>query len=204
MRSDAGSRGDAIILKRWSLPSGGETFFELRSIHRLSNGQIIPERGLRFILCETISHPRSLLGLQMEGRINRGRNVGEHFQFFVLSHKDVPYIIHISLHAHKYLHPVFYTFFMHIIFYSLFEHESACTRIETTTPFDFRVYILSSIYSTLLFLCTSKHLHDYQLHMQAINYEIKCNPSKCIHVIKKTTLYLTFCIHMKMKSIYFL
>ena len=204
MRSDAGSRGDAIILKRWPLPNIGEAFFESRSIHRLSNGQIIPERGLRFILRETISHPRSPLRPSKGCGINRRENVGEHLQFFVLSHKEASYIIHIYLYAHKYIHPVFYTLFMHIILYSLFIHESACTGIEITTPFDFRVCILSIIYPTLLFLCTGKHLHDYQLYMQAINYEIKCNPSKCIHVIKKTTLYLTFCIHMKLKSIYFI
>lgn len=204
MRSDAGSRGDAIVFKRGPLPSVGETFFESRSIHRLSNGRIIHERRLRFMLRGAISHPRSLLGFQMEGRINRGGNVGKYFQFFVLSHKDVPYIIHIFLHAHKYLHPVFYTYFIHIILHSLFTHKSACTGIETTIPFDFRVYILNIIYPTLLFLCTGKHLHDYQLYMQAINYEIECNSSECMHVIKKTTLYPTFCIHMKMKSIYFL
>ena len=204
MRSDAGSRGDAIVFKRGPLPSVGETFFESRSIHRLSNGQIIPERGLRFILRETISHPRSPL-LPFKGcRINRGRNVGEHFQLFVLSHKEVSYIIYIYLHTHKYLHPIFYTYFMHIIFYSLFTHKSACTRIETTTPFHFHACILSGTYSTLLFLRTGKHLYDYQLYMQAINHEIRCNPSKCAHVIKKTTLYTAFCIHMKMKSIYFL
>ena len=204
MRSDAGSRGDAIVFEIGPLPSVGEACFESRSIHRLSNGQIVPERGLRFILCETISHPRSPL-LPFKGcRINRGRNVGEHSQFFVLSYKDASYIIHISLHAHKYLHPVFYTYFMHIILYSLFAHESAYTRIETTTSFDFRVCILSSIYPTLLFLHTGKPLHNYQLHMQAINHEIICNTSKCMHVMKKTTLYPTFCIHMKMKSIYFI
>ena len=165
MRSDAGSRGDAIVFKRGSHASDGETFFESRSIHRLSNGRIVPERGLRFILCETISHPRSPL-LPFKGcRINRGRNVGEHFQFFVLSHKEASYIIHIYLHAHKYLHPVFYTYFMHIILYSLFTHESAYTGIETTIPFDFRACILSGAYSTLLFLRTGKHLHDYQLYM---------------------------------------
>ena len=204
MRSDAGSRGDAIILKRWPHEIVYKAFFESRSIHRLSNGRIVPERGLRFILRETISHPRSPL-LPFKGcRINRGRNVGEHFQFFVLSHKDVPYIIHISLHAHKYLHPVFYTLFIHIILYSLFAHESAYTGIEITTPFDFRAYILSSIYTTLLFLRTGKRLYDYQLYMQAINHEIRCNQSKRMHVRKKTILYPTFCIHMKMKSIYFL
>ena len=204
MRSDAGSRGDAIILKRWPHEIVYEAFFESRSIHRLSNGQIIPERGLRFILRETISHPRSPL-LPFKGcRINRGGNVGEHLQFFVLSHKEASYIIHIYLYAHKYIQPVFYTLFMHIILYSLFTHESACTGIEITTPFDFRVCILSSIYPTLLFLRTGKYLHDYQLYTQAINHEIRCNQSKCMHVIKKTTLYPTFCIHMKMKSIYFL
>lgn len=93
---------------------------------------------------------------------------------------------------------------MHIILYSLFTYKSAYTRIEITTPFHFRACILSSTYFTLLFLRTGKHLHDYQLYMQAINYEIKCNPLKCMHVIKKTTLHPTFCIHMKMKSIYFL
>ena len=165
MRSDAGSWGDAIVFKRWPREIVYEAFFESRSIHRLSNGRIIPERRLRFILRGAISHPRSLLGLQMEGRINRGRNVGEHFQFFVLSHKDVPYIIHISLHAHKYLHPVFYTYFMHIILYSLFAHESAYTGIEKTTPFHFRACILSGIYFIFLFLRTGKRLHDYQLYM---------------------------------------
>ena len=204
MRSDAGSRGDAIILKRWPHEIVYEAFFESRSIHRLSNGQIIPKRGLRFILCETISHPRSPLGPQMEGRINRGRNVGTHLQFFVLSHKEASYIIHIYLHAHKYLHPVFYIYSMHIIFYSLFTHKSAYTRIEITTRFYFRACILSGTYSTLLFLRTGKRLHDYQLYMQAINHEIRCNPLKCMHVIKKTTLSPTFCIHIKMKSIYFL
>lgn len=204
MRSDAGSRGDAIVFKRWPHAIVCEAFFEWRSIHRLSNEQIIPERELRFMLRGAISHPRSLLGLQMEGRINRGGNVGKYFQFFVLSHKDVPYIIHISLHAHKYLHHAFYTYFIHIILYSLFTHESAYTGIETTIPFDFRAYILSSIYPTILFLRTGKRLYDYQLYTQAINHKIECNPSKCMHVIKKTTLYPTFCIHMKMKSIYFL
>ena len=165
MRSDAGSRGDAIILKRWPLPSVGEAFFESRSIHRLSNGRIIHERRLRFMLRGAISHPRSLLGLQMEGRINRGGNVGKYFQFFVLSHKEALYIIHIYLHTHKYLHPVFYTLFMHIILHSLFTHESACTGIEITTPFHFRVCILSGIYSTLLFLRADKHLYDYQLYL---------------------------------------
>ena len=165
MRSDAGSRGDAIILKRWPHEIVYETFFESRSIHRLSNGRIIHERRLRFMLRGAISHPRSLL-LPFKGcRINRGRNVGEHFQFFVLSHKDVPYIIHISLYAHKYLHPVFYTLFMHIILYSLFTHKSAYTRIEITTRFHFRACILSGTYSTLLFLRTGKRLHDYQLYM---------------------------------------
>ena len=139
MRSDAGSRGDAIVLKRWPHATVGEAFFESRSIHRLSNGRIIPERGLRFILCETISHPRSPL-LPFKGcGINRGRNVGEHFQFFVLSHKEDSYIIHIYLYAHKYLHPVFYTFFMHIILYLLFTYKSAYTEIEITTPSYFRV-----------------------------------------------------------------
>ena len=203
MRSDAGSRGDAIILKRWPHKIVYKAFFESRSIHRLSNGQIIPERELRFILRETISHPRSPLRPSKGCGINRRENVGTHFQFFVLSHNDASYIIHIYMHAHKCLYPVFYIYFMHIILYSLFAHEPACTRIETTTPFDFRVCILSIIYPTLLFLRTGKYLHDYQLHMQAINHEIKCNPSKCVHVIKKTTLYPTFCIHMKMKSIYF-
>ena len=165
MRSDAGSRGDAIILKRWPREIVYEAFFESRSIHRLSNGRIVPERGLRFILRGAISHPRSLLGLQMEGRINRGGNVGKYFQFFVLSHKEALYIIHIYLYAHKYLRPVFYIYSMHIILYSLFTYKSACTGIETTIPFDFRVYILSIIYPTLLFLCTGKHLHDYQLYM---------------------------------------
>lgn len=204
MRSDAGSRGDAIILKRWPHEIVYEAFFESRSIHRLSNGRIVPERGLRFILRETISHPRSPL-LPFKGcRINRGRNVGEHFQLFVLSHKDVPYIIHIYLHAHKYLHPVFYTLFMHIILYSSFTYKSAYTRIETTTPFDFRVCILNIIYPILLFLRTGKRLHDYQLHMQAISHEIRCNPLKCMDVIEKTISYTSFCIHMKMKSIYFI
>ena len=176
MRSDAGSWGDAIVFKRGPLPSVGETFFESRSIHRLSNGQIIHERELRFILRETISHPSSPL-LPFKGcRINRGGNVGEHFQFFVLSYKDASYIIHIYLYAHKYLHHVFYTLFMHIILHSLFTHESACTGIEITTPFHFRVCILSGIYSTLLFLRTGKCLHNYQLYMQAINHEIRCNP----------------------------
>lgn len=165
MRSNAGSRGDAIILKRWPHEIVYEAFFESRSIHRLSNGRIVPERGLRFILRGAISHPRSLLGLQMEGRINRRENVGEHLQFFVLSHKEASYIIHIYLYAHKYIHSIFYTLFMHIILYSLFAHESACTRIETTTSFDFRVCILSIIYPTLLFLRTGKCLHDYQLYM---------------------------------------
>ena len=103
MRSDAGSRGDAIILKRWSHATVGEAFFESRSIHRLSNGRIIPERGLRFILCETISHPRSPL-LPFKGcRINRGRNVGKHFQFFVLSHKSNQSVIHRFVHTHRYI-----------------------------------------------------------------------------------------------------
>lgn len=203
MRSDAGSRGDAIILKRWPHEIVYEAFFESRSIHRLSNGQIIPERGLRFILCETISHPRSPLRPPKGCGINRRENVGEHLQFFVLSHKESSYIIHIFLHTHKCLYPVFYTLFMHIILYSLFAHKYACTWIETTTPFDFRVCILSSIYPTLLFLYTGKRSHDYQLHMQIISHKIRCNLSKCVHVIKKTNLYPTFCIHMKMKSIYF-
>ena len=103
MRSDAGSRGDAIILKRWPHEIVYEAFFESRSIHRLSNGQIIPERGLRFILRETISHPRSLLGLQMEGRINRGGNVGKYFQFFVLSHESNQSIIHRFVHTHRHI-----------------------------------------------------------------------------------------------------
>ena len=204
MWSDAGSRGDAIVFERWPHEIVCEAFFESRSIHRLSNGQIIPERGLRFILRGAISHPRSLLGLQMEGRINRGENVETHFYLFVLSHKEASYMMHIYLYAHKYLRPVFYTYFMHIILYSLFTHKSACTRIEITNPFDFRVCILSGIYSTLLSLRTGKCLHDYQLYTQAINHEIRCNPSKCMHVRKKTILYPTFCIHMKMKSIYFL
>ena len=93
---------------------------------------------------------------------------------------------------------------MHIILYSLFTYKSACTGIETTTPSYFRVCVLSGIYSTLLFLRTGKYLHDYQLYLQAINHEIRCNSSKCMHVIKKTTLYPIFCIHMNMKSIYFL
>ena len=204
MRSDAGSRGDAIILKRWPHEIVYKAFFESRSIHRLSNGRIVPERGLRFILRETISHPRSPLRPSKGCGINRRENVGEHFQFFVLSHKGAQYIIHIYLYAHKYLHPVFYTLFMHIILYLSFTYKSAYTRIETTTPFDFRVCILSIIYLTLLFLRTGKRSHDYQLHMQAINHEIRCNQPKCIHVIKKTALYPTFCIHMKMKSIYFI
>ena len=103
MRSDAGSRGDAIVFERGPHASVGETFFESRSIHRLSNGQIIPERGLRFILRETISHPRSLLGLQMEGRINRGGNVGKYFQFFVLSHESNKSVIHRFVHTHRYI-----------------------------------------------------------------------------------------------------
>ena len=103
MRSDAGSWGDAIVFKRGSLPSGGETFFESRSIHRLSNEQIIPERELRFILRGAISHPRSLLGLQMEGRINRGGNVGKYFQFFVLSHESKLSVIHRFVHTHRYI-----------------------------------------------------------------------------------------------------
>ena len=204
MRSDAGSRGDAIILKRWSHATVGEAFFESRSIHRLSNGRIVPEGGLRFILRETISHPRSPLRPSKGCGINRRENVGEHLQFFVLSHKEASYIIHIYLYAHKYIQPVFYTLFMHIILYPLFAHESACTRIEITTPSYLRVCILSGIYSILLFLRTGKRLYDYQLYMQAINHEIRCNTSECMHVIKKTTLYPDFCIHMKMKSIYFI
>ena len=101
MRSDAGSRGDAIILKRWPREIVYEAFFESRSIHRLSNGRIVPERGLRFILRGAISHPRSLLGLQMEGRINRGGNVGKHFQFFVLSHESNQSVIHRFMHARR-------------------------------------------------------------------------------------------------------
>ena len=103
MRSDAGSWGDAIVFKRGPHAIVCEAFFEWRSIHRLSNGRIVPERGLRFILCGAISHPRSLLGLQMEGRINRGKNVGKYFQLFVLSHESNQSIIHRFVHIHRYI-----------------------------------------------------------------------------------------------------
>ena len=103
MRSDAGSWGDAIVFKRWPHAIVYEAFFESRSIHRLSNGRIVSERRLRFMLRGTISHPRSLLGLQMEGRINRGENVGKYFQFFVLSHKSNQSVIHRFVHTHRYI-----------------------------------------------------------------------------------------------------
>ena len=103
MRSDAGSWGDAIVFKRWSHAIVCEAFFESRSIHRLSNGRIVPERGLRFILRRAISHPRSLLRPQMEGRINRGGNVGKYFQFFVLSHESNQSVIHGFVHTHRYI-----------------------------------------------------------------------------------------------------
>ena len=103
MRSDAGSWGDAIVFKRWPHAIVCEAFFEWRSIHRLSNGRIVPERRLRFMLRGAISHPGSLLGLQMEGRINRGGNVGKHFQLFVLSHESNQYIIHRLVHTHRYI-----------------------------------------------------------------------------------------------------
>ena len=103
MRSDAGSWGDAIVFKRWPHAIVCEAFFEWRSIHRLSNGRIVPERRLRFMLRGTISHPRSLLGLQMEGRINRRENVGKYFQFFVLSHESKQSVIHRFVHTYRYI-----------------------------------------------------------------------------------------------------
>ena len=103
MRSDAGSWGNAIVFKRWSRAIVCEAFFESRSIHRLSNGRIVPERGLRFMLRGAISHPRSLLGLQIEGRINRGGNVGKYFQLFVLSHESKLSVIHRFVHTHRYI-----------------------------------------------------------------------------------------------------
>ena len=103
MRSDAGSWGDAIVLKRWPHTIICKTFFESRSIHRLSNGRIIPERGLRFILCGAISHPRSLLRPSKGCGINRRENVGEHFQFFVLSHESNQSVIHRFVHTHRYI-----------------------------------------------------------------------------------------------------
>ena len=103
MRSDAGSRGDAIILKRWPHEIVYEAFFESRSIHRLSNGRIVPEGGLRFILCETISHPRSPLRLSKGCGINRRENVGKYFQFFVLSHESNQSVIQRFVHTHRYI-----------------------------------------------------------------------------------------------------
>ena len=131
MRSDAGSWGDAIVLKRGPLPSGGETFFESRSIHRLSNGRIIHERRLRFILRGAISHPRSLLGLQMEGKINRGGNVGKYFQFFVLSHESNQSIIHRFVHTHRYIISLYISSCTHVNMnnYSI---TISCTHVYMT------------------------------------------------------------------------
>ena len=115
MRSDAGSWGDAIVFKRWPHAIVCEAFFEWRSIHRLSNGRIVPERGLRFMLRGAISHPKSLLGLQMEGRINRGGNVGKYLQFFVLSHESNPSVIHRFVHTCRYI---------------ITAHISSCTHVD--------------------------------------------------------------------------
>ena len=114
MRSDAGSWGDAIVFKRSSHAIVYEAFFESKSIHRLSNGRIAPERGLRFILREAISHPGSLLGLQIEGRINRGGNVGKYFQFFVLSHESNQSAIHRFVHTRRYVNSLLNKNSMHI------------------------------------------------------------------------------------------
>ena len=103
MRSDAGSWGDAIVFKRWPHAIVCEAFFEWRSIHRLSNGRIVPERGLRFMLRETISHPRSPLRLPKGCGINRRENVGKYFQFFVLSHESKQSVIHRFVHTHRYI-----------------------------------------------------------------------------------------------------
>ena len=129
MRSDAGSWGDAIVFKRWPHAIVCEAYFESRSIHRLSNGQIIHERWLRFILRGAISHPRSLLGLQMEGRINRGGNVGKYFQFFVLSHKSNQSVIHRFVHTHRYINTLLNKHFMHIDIQSILIYYPAHTCI---------------------------------------------------------------------------
>ena len=140
MWSDAGSRGDAIVFKRGPLPSVGETFFESRSIHRLSNGRIIPERGLRFILRETISHPRSPLGLQMEGRINRGENIRKYFQLFVLSHESNQSVIYRFVYAHRYIISSYISSCTHVNMnnYSI---TISCTHVYMT---DIRIWSILS------------------------------------------------------------
>ena len=127
MRSDAGSWGDAIVFKRWPHAIVCEAFFEWRSIHRLSNGRIVPERWLRFMLRGAISHPRSLLVLQMEGRINRGGNVGKYFQFFVLSHKSNQSVIHRFVHTRRYINELSNKHSKHIDILSLFIYHPAHT-----------------------------------------------------------------------------
>ena len=140
MRSDAGSWGDAIVLKRWPHAIVCEAFFESRSIHRLSNGRIVPERRLRFMLRGAISHPRSLLGLQMEGRINRGENVGKYFQFFVLSHKYNQSVIYRFVHTHRYINTLLNKHSMHIDIQSTLIHHPAHTCIWITTLLLFRAH----------------------------------------------------------------
>ena len=154
MRSDAGSRGDAIVLKRWPHAIVCKTFFESRSIHRLSNGRIIHERGLRFMLRRAISHPRSLLGLQMEGRINRGDNVGKYFQFFVLSHESNQSVIHRFVHTHRYIISPYILYCTHVNMdnYSI---TISCTHVYMT---DIRIWsILSCVqvraYTIIRYTC---------------------------------------------------
>ena len=154
MRSDAGSWGNAIVFKRWSRAIVCEAFFESRSIHRLSNGRIVPERGLRFILRGAISHPRSLLGPQMEGRINRGGNVGKYFQFFVLSHELKQPVIHRFVHTHKYIISPYISSCTHVNMnnYSI---TISCTHVYMT---DIRIWsILSCVqviaYTIIRYTC---------------------------------------------------
>ena len=154
MRSDAGSRGDAIVFERGTLSTVGEAFFESRSLHRLSNGQIIPERGLRFILRETISHPRSPLRPSKGCGINRGRNVGEHFQLFVLSHESNQSIIHRFVHTHRYIISPYISSCTHVNVnnYSI---TISCTHVYMT---DIRIWsILSCVqvraYTIIRYTC---------------------------------------------------
>ena len=154
MRSDAGSWGDAIVFKRGPLPSGGKTFFESRSIHRLSNGRIVPERRLRFMLRGAISHPRSLLGLQMEGRINRGENVGKYFQLFMLSHESNQSVIYRFVHTHRYIISPYISSRTHVNMnnYSI---TISCTHVYMT---DIRIWsILSCVqvraYTIIRYTC---------------------------------------------------
>ena len=140
MWSDAGSRGDAIVFERWPHEIVYEAFFESRTIHRLSNGRIVPERGLRFILCGAISHPRSLLRPSKGCGINRRENVGEHFQFFVLSHESNQSVIHRFVHTHRYINTLLNKNSMHIDIQSILIHHPAHTWIWITTLSLFRAH----------------------------------------------------------------